>query len=63
MEKPDGEFEGFCIDVLKEIAQRMNFKYEIYKTPDNRYGTELANGSWDGMVRELIEKVSWSRLY
>ena len=57
MERPDGEFEGFCIDILKEVAQRMNFKYEIYKAPDNRYGSELPNGSWDGLVRELVEKV------
>ena len=42
---------------LKEIAKKMNFKYEIYKVPDNRYGSELPNGSWDGLVRELIDKV------
>jgi hypothetical protein len=37
----------------------MNFKYEIYKVPDNRYGNEQPNGSWDGLVRELIEKVTF----
>ena len=58
MEKADGEFEGFCIDILNEVAKRMNFKYEIYKVPDNRYGNDkYDNGSWDGLVKELIEKV------
>ncbi len=59
MEKADGGFEGFCIDILNEVAERMNFKYEIYQAPDKQYGNELANGSWSGVIRELIEKVSW----
>jgi hypothetical protein len=57
MEKADGGFEGFCIDILEEIAKRMNIKYVIYKAPDNKYGNELPNGSWNGVIRELIEKV------
>ena len=35
----------------------MNFKYEIYKAPDNRYGSDSGNGTWDGLVRELMDKV------
>ena len=57
IERADGQFDGFCIDILKEIAQRMNFKYEIYKVPDNRYGSDSGNGTWNGLVRELIDKV------
>ena len=56
MEK-DGKLEGFCIDILNEIAQKMNFRYEIYKVPDNQYGNEDENGTWNGMIRELIDKV------
>lgn len=56
MEK-DGKLEGFCIDILNEIAHKMNFRYEIYKVPDNQYGNDNGNGSWNGMIRELMEKV------
>ena len=35
----------------------MNFKYKLYKVPDNRYGNQNANGTWDGLVKELIDKV------
>lgn len=35
----------------------MNFRYEIYKVADNQYGNE-ENGSWNGMIRELIDKVT-----
>ena len=58
IEKSNGQFEGFCIDLLNKISQRMNFKYEIYKVPDNTYGSEV-NGTWNGLVRELIEKVCY----
>lgn len=53
----DGQFRGFCIDILDEIAKKMNFRYEIYRVADNQYGIEDENGSWNGMIRELNEKV------
>ncbi len=53
----DGKFRGFCIDILDEIANRMNFRYELYRVADNQYGSEDENGSWNGMIRELMEKV------
>ena len=55
----DGKFRGFCIDILDEIANRMNFRYELYRVADNQYGSEDENGSWNGMIRELMEKVSF----
>jgi len=36
----------------------MNFRYEIYKVSDNKYGNENENGTWDGMIRELMDKVN-----
>lgn len=56
----DGQFRGFCIDILDEIAKKMNFRYEIYRVADNQYGIEDENGSWNGMIRELNEKVCYS---
>jgi hypothetical protein len=58
IEKSDGQFEGFCIDILNDVAKEMNFKYKLYKVPDNRYGNQNANGSWNGLVKELIDKVN-----
>ena len=31
IEKSDGQFEGFCIDILNDVAKEMNFKYKLYK--------------------------------
>lgn len=51
-------FEGFCIDLLKELANILGFTYEIRLVPDGRYGSQDDKGQWNGMIRELIEHVS-----
>lgn len=53
------ELEGFCIDLLKAIAEMLNFQYELYLVPDGKYGAEnTTTGEWNGLVREIIDKVS-----
>ncbi|XP_072018831.1 glutamate receptor ionotropic, kainate 2-like isoform X2 [Amphiura filiformis] len=49
-------FEGFCVDMLDMIAAEVGFNYEIHIVHDANYGTQQADGSWNGMVGELIEK-------
>lgn len=60
MKKQDGGivwYEGYCIDLLEELAKILKFTYEIYPSPDGFYGAETENGTWDGMIGELISKV------
>ncbi|CAG5120361.1 unnamed protein product, partial [Candidula unifasciata] len=52
-EKND-EFEGFTIDLIKRLSEELKFEYTIYRSPDNQYGTNRSDGSWDGMVGEII---------
>lgn len=54
----NNRFEGFCIDLLKELANILGFTYEIRLVPDGRYGSQDDKGQWNGMIRELIEHVS-----
>ncbi|XP_033113325.1 glutamate receptor ionotropic, kainate 2-like [Anneissia japonica] len=49
-------YEGYCIDLLKEIATSIKFDYKIKLVGDGDYGKELPNGSWNGMVGELVRK-------
>ncbi|XP_065602855.1 glutamate receptor ionotropic, delta-1 isoform X2 [Cyrtonyx montezumae] len=49
-------YKGFSIDVLDALAKNLGFKYEIYQAPDGKYGQQLQNGSWNGMIGELINK-------
>lgn len=52
-------FEGFCIDLLKELASILGFTYEIRLVPDGKYGSQDEKGQWNGIIRELIEHVSY----
>ncbi|XP_058853463.1 glutamate receptor ionotropic, kainate 3 [Acipenser ruthenus] len=49
------QFEGFCIDLLKELAHILGFMYEIRLVPDGKYGAQDEKGQWNGMVKELID--------
>lgn len=51
-------YKGFSIDVLDALAKILGFKYDIYQVGDGKYGSVLPNGSWNGMIGELIGKVS-----
>lgn len=50
-------YEGFCVDMLKELADILKFKYRIRLVGDGLYGVPGANGTWSGMVGELISRV------
>ena len=56
----DGEwyYYGFCIDLIFKINQTMNFDLTISESSDGAYGTMQDNGSWSGLVSDLMEDVS-----
>ncbi|KAM6956861.1 LOW QUALITY PROTEIN: glutamate receptor ionotropic, delta-1-like [Aplochiton taeniatus] len=49
-------YKGFSMDVLDALAKVLGFKYDVYQVADGKYGAALANGSWNGMMGELISK-------
>ena len=53
----DVEFEGFCVDMLHEIASIVDFRYVIRIVPDGKYGAPDKHDEWNGMVRQLIDRV------
>nr|XP_020656261.1 glutamate receptor ionotropic, kainate 3 [Pogona vitticeps] len=48
-------FEGYCIDLLAEVARILGFSYEIRLVEDGKYGAQDEKGQWNGMIRELID--------
>jgi len=61
MKKQDGSnisYEGYSIDLLNELATMLKFTYEIYPSPDGLFGAEMENGTWNGMIGELVKEVS-----
>ncbi len=61
MKNPDRKSKqmwvGYCIDLLEELKKLMNFDYEIHEAPDKQYGRMNEAAEWNGMVKELMEKV------
>lgn len=53
------QFEGYCADLAREIANIIHFDYEIRPVKDGKYGIN-ETGPWDGMVGELLRGVSKS---
>ncbi|CAM4762379.1 unnamed protein product [Rotaria magnacalcarata] len=51
-------FEGYCIDMLDEIAQRLHFNYSIRIAKDAAYGKEDDNGQWSGIIGELTRRTA-----
>jgi len=50
-------YKGYCIDLLNELARILHFTYEIYPVPDGKFGAKTENGSWNGVVGELVKQV------
>ncbi|XP_041437516.1 glutamate receptor ionotropic, kainate 1 isoform X1 [Xenopus laevis] len=48
-------FEGYCLDLLKELSTILGFTYEVRLVVDGKYGAQNDKGEWNGMVRELID--------
>nr|XP_053772518.1 glutamate receptor ionotropic, kainate 1 isoform X1 [Desmodus rotundus] len=48
-------FEGYCLDLLKELSNILGFIYDIRLVPDGKYGAQNDRGEWNGMVKELID--------
>jgi len=44
--------EGFCIDLIKELAKVVKFKFEFYLVEGGGYGS-FKNGRWTGMIADL----------
>nr|XP_033770635.1 glutamate receptor ionotropic, kainate 5 isoform X1 [Geotrypetes seraphini]XP_033770636.1 glutamate receptor ionotropic, kainate 5 isoform X1 [Geotrypetes seraphini] len=54
--KGNEQYEGFCVEMLKELADILKFQYRIKLVDDGLYGAPETNGSWTGMVGELMNR-------
>ncbi len=51
-------FKGFCIDLLYELQDRIDFHYTIRLSEDGKYGAQdHQTGRWNGLIREIIDDV------
>ncbi|CAL1609483.1 unnamed protein product [Knipowitschia caucasica] len=48
------ELEGFCMDLLREVAKKVGFKYKVQLVKDGSYGRVDESGHWNGMIGEVV---------
>ena len=54
----NARYYGFIKDLLDEIGERLNFRYQLRPSIDGRYGTKSARGdTWNGLVGMVLNKV------
>ncbi|XP_070180286.1 glutamate receptor ionotropic, kainate 3-like [Littorina saxatilis] len=51
------QFEGFCVDILNELALALKFKYEFVEPPDGEWGAPADDkGNWTGIIQQVLRK-------
>ncbi|XP_072308614.1 probable glutamate receptor [Eucyclogobius newberryi] len=48
------ELEGFCMDLLHEVAKKVGFTYKVHLVKDGFYGKVDESGRWKGMIGEVV---------
>jgi len=51
-------FIGYIPDLLQELSRIIHFDYVIQPVHDASFGHRRLDGTWDGMVGQLIDAVS-----
>ena len=50
-------YKGYCIDLLEALGKLMKFEYDVYVAPDGQYGRMTQDKQWNGVVKELVDRV------
>ena len=57
------EYIGYCVELTKKLADKMQFDYKFVFPKDGKYGAKEKNGSWNGLVGDLANGVSYIHLF
>ena len=49
---------GFVKELLDRLKLDLDFEYVLHVVADNNYGNEQKDGTWNGMIGELMQKVN-----
>jgi len=52
------QFIGYIPDLLQELAHIIHFDYHVQPVDDASFGHRRLDGTWDGMVGQLLDGVS-----
>ena len=46
------------MDLIQYIAEMQQFTYDLYLVPDGKFGSKNKDGTWNGMIGEVLSGVS-----
>ncbi|WAQ98649.1 GLRK-like protein [Mya arenaria] len=49
-------FTGFCMDLADAVSRELNIKFNVCLVKDGKYGEELENGTWNGLLGEVLRQ-------
>ncbi|XP_041364194.1 ionotropic receptor 25a-like [Gigantopelta aegis] len=47
-------FTGYAIDTFDIVAKRLGVEYTLYEVEDNQYGAKKPDGTWSGIIGDLV---------
>jgi len=59
----DHEYRGYLVDLLEALAKHASFTYSLHAVHDRRRGNRQQDGTWNGLVGEIIAGVSIRNLF
>ena len=51
-------YRGYLVDLLDALAKHASFTYSLRAVPDRQRGSRRHDGTWSGLVGEIIAGVS-----
>lgn len=57
--KSGDTYEGYIVDLMQKIKEKTNLTFQFSLVADGKYGRQENDGSWNGMVGEVDEGVSF----
>ena len=49
-------FRGYLADLMYVIARRLGVLVRFYEVPDQRWGSKNEDGTWNGLVGEVMKR-------
>lgn len=53
----NAQYEGYCNDLAEMICKELGITCEIRLVADGKYGEKTGDGTWNGMIGELTNRV------
>ena len=51
------QYEGHMVDLLNHLTRMLGVTYKLHPVKDSQFGHRQSDGSWNGMIGQLREKV------